>query len=75
MGKSHGFSQVKRLEEESAKALEEAEKAAQAARDAAEHALQATQRRRSWSFVVDIVVFFCSGLSINAGDVEWIFNV
>ena len=37
---SHG-SQVKRLEEESAKALEEAEKAAQAARDAAEHALQA----------------------------------
>ena len=37
---SHG-SQVKRLEEESTKALEEAEKAAQAARDAAEHALQA----------------------------------
>lgn len=32
--------QVKRLEEESTKALEEAEKAAQAARDAAEHALQ-----------------------------------
>ena len=34
--------QVKRLEEESVKALAEAEKAAQAARDAAEHALQAT---------------------------------
>jgi hypothetical protein len=45
---SHGFPmgfawpQVKRLEEESVKALAEAEKAAQAARDAAEHALQAT---------------------------------
>eukprot|EP00438_Fugacium_kawagutii_P002781 Skav202265 [mRNA] locus=scaffold1417:441359:458329:- [translate_table: standard] len=32
--------EVKRLEEESAKALEEADKAAQAAREAAEHALQ-----------------------------------
>ena len=43
-GSPMGFAlpQVKRLEEESVKALAEAEKAAKAARDAAEHALQAT---------------------------------